>query len=310
MLPLWVLLGILGVLFGVGGTMFDKYLLERYFNRDDHSGPGALILFSALFVVLVVLFVIAYRYESIDFSLHTGAIGTLAGAINGLWILMYLHAMNRADVSKVVPLFQIVPIFGLIFGMIILGEYLTIAQILAATVIMSGATILMYSKDSGRLGLDFITMSLMIGSSCFVALSQVVFKLVAVDANYWTATFWLGIGFFLFGILLFVFVGGYRRQFLSQLGMRRFSIIGANAVNELFDNAGELVFLAAVVLGPVALVQSLSAYEPMLIFLIGLLFMRIWPGYFREDISTTALIQKFSGIAVISAGSIFLYTTI
>ncbi len=58
MLPLWVLLGITGVLFAVGGTMFDKYLLERYFNSDDYSGPGALILFSALFVTPVVLFVI------------------------------------------------------------------------------------------------------------------------------------------------------------------------------------------------------------------------------------------------------------
>ncbi len=170
--------------------------------------------------------------------------------------------------------------------------------------------ILMYSKDNGRVGLDVKTMSLMIGSSCFVALSHVVFKFVAVDANYWTAAFWLGIGFFLFGVVLFVFVGGYRRQFLSLLGKRRLDIIGANALNEVFDNAGELIFLAAVVLGPVALVQSISAYEPMLIFLFCLVLMRIWPDYFHEDTSTAALIQKSSGIAVISIGSIFLYMTI
>jgi len=316
MLPLWVFLGITGILFAIGGTMFDKYLLERYFNKsdcgnkNDNSGPGALIIFSALFVVPVVLLVIICRYDTVDFSLHTGVIGMLTGATNGLWILLYLHAMSRADVSKVVPLFQTVPVFGLIFGMIILEEYLTMPQILSATVIMSGAIILMYRRSSGRLGLDVKTMSLMVGASCLVALSHVMFKFIAVDTNYWTATFWLGIGFALFGTLLFAVFGAYRRQFRSLLGKRRFRIVGLNGVNELFDNAGELIFLAAVVLGPVALVQSINAYEPMLIFLICLVLMRIWPAYFREDISIPALVQKFCGIAVISVGSIFLYTSI
>ncbi|WP_299848850.1 EamA family transporter [uncultured Roseovarius sp.] len=310
MLPLWVILGLGGVLFSVFGTMFDKYLLERYFNSKDQGGPGALIIFSALFAVTVVLLVVALRYSAIDFSLTVGAVGISAGVINGLWILMYLHAMIRADVSNVVPLFQTVPIFGLVFGAAILGEYLTGPQVLAALVIMSGAIVLMCKIDSGRLGLDVTSMVLMLGSSSCVALSQVVFKSAAVDANYWTAAFWLGVGYMSFGASLYRFVPTYRRQFLTLFSKRRLQIIGVNALNEVFDTAGDLIILAAVVIGPVALVQSLNAYEPMFIFLLSLLLMHLWPSYFQEDISTSALIQKFSGITIIVFGSIFLYSAI
>lgn len=310
MLPLWVILGIGGVLFSVFGTMIDKFLLERYFNSDDHSGPGALIIFSSLFSIVIAILLIAFRYDAIDFGRDAAAVGLLAGAIYGVWLLMYLHAMTRADVSKVAPLFQTVPIFGLVFGAVILGEFLAPKQMLAAAIIITGAIILMYQRANGRMGLDMVTLGLMLGSSCFVALTQVVFKVVAIDANYWTAAFWQSIGYMAFGIALFVFSPGYRQQFLYLFGRRRSHILGVSIANEIFDNIGDLVTLAAVVLGPVALVQSLGAYEPMLIFLLCLLLMRLWPRYFHEEVSTSALLQKSCGIAVIFVGSIVLYSTI
>ncbi len=310
MLPLWVILGLGGVLFSVCGTLIDKFLLERYFNSDDHSGPGALIIFSTLFSVVIALLVVLFKRNVIDFGQAAALVGLLSGALYGVWLLMYLHAMTRADVSKVAPLFQTVPIFGLVFGAVILGEYLTPEQILAAVIIVSGAVILMYQRTDGRIGLDMVTLMLMLGSSCFVALTQVVFKVVAVDANYWTAAFWQSIGYTGFGIGLFVFSSGYRHQFLYLFGRRRSHILGVSIANEIFDNIGDLVTLAAVVLGPVALVQSLGAYEPMMIFLLCLVLMRLWPRYFHEDVSTRALLQKSCGIAVIFVGSIVLYSTI
>ena len=310
MLPLWVILGLGGVFFSVCGTLIDKFLLEKYFNSDDHSGPGALIIFSTLFSVVVALIVVAFRYDAIDLGQDAATVGLLSGALYGVWLLMYLHAMTRADVSKVAPLFQTVPIFGLIFGAVILGEFLTSEQIFAAAIIVTGAIILMYQRANGRIGLDMITLALMLGASCFVALTQVVFKLVAVDANYWTAAFWQCIGYTLFGLGLFALSPGYRAQFLYLFGRRKSHILAVSTANEVFDNIGDLVTLAAVVLGPVALVQSLGAYEPMLIFLFCMLLMRLWPRYFNEDVSTSALIQKSCGIAVIFVGSFVLYTTL
>jgi uncharacterized membrane protein len=308
MFPLWLLFGIGGVLISAGGIMFDKYLLENFFDNEDESGPGSLLIFSSIFVIPVVMIVVVFGYSHLDLSARTGVIGIIAGAISGAWTLMYLLAMNRADVSKVIPIFQTVPIFGLIFGMLFLKEFLTFRQILAATTIMIGAIVLVRQKGAGRYGFDLTTLLLMAGASCLLALSQVIFKMVTIDANFWTATFWLGIGFALFGALLFFFVSGYRTQFLLLLKKRRAAILGVNAANELFDNVGELIFLAAIVLGPVALVQSLYAYEPVIVLLISAILARRWPAYFREDTSKSAIFHKLLGIATILVGSLILHT--
>lgn len=310
MLPLWVILAFSGVVLAVGGTLFDKYLLEKYFNNDDDDGPGALIIFSAYFLIIIISIVYLFKHEEIDFSLLVGLTGLFVGILNGLWILLYLIAMNRADVSKVVPLFQTIPIFGLFYAMIILGEFLTFDQILATVIIITGALVLLYTRGRGMFNLDLQTLALMIGSSSIVALSQVIFKYVSLSSNYWTATFWLGSGFVIFGIGLFFFVESYRNQFGNLFNERVKAMFGANAINELFDNAGELLFLAAVVIGPVALVQSINAYEPLLIFLSSITMARLHPRYFYEDISRRALLQKFTGIIIISIGSLYLYLSI
>lgn len=287
--------------------MFDKYLLERFFDSNE-GGPGSLLIFSPIFMIPVVLIVVIFRYSQLDLSAQTGAIGIAAGVMGGAWTFMYLLAMNRADISKVIPVFQMVPIFGLFFGIVFLDEFLTSQQILVAATIVIGAVVLMSEKGAGRYKIDLTKLLLMTGASCLLALSQVIFKVVAIDANFWTATFWIGIGFALFGALLFLFVTGYRNQFFLLLEERRAAIIGFNAANELFDNVGELVFLGAIVLGPVALVQSLFAYEPVIVFLISAVLTRFWPAYFNEVTSKPALFHKLTGIAIILAGSLLLYT--
>jgi hypothetical protein len=46
MLPTWGLLGLGGVLLAVGGTLFDKYLLGKYFgdHEGNDAGPGAFVI--------------------------------------------------------------------------------------------------------------------------------------------------------------------------------------------------------------------------------------------------------------------------
>jgi uncharacterized membrane protein len=310
MVPIWILLALGGIVLAVAGTLFDKYLLEKYFDDEDEDGPGVLLIFSSLFLTVVISIVMVFKFDEISFLPLVIIIGLLVGVLNGLWILLYLMAINRAEVSKVVPLFQIVPIFGLFYAMIILGEFLTLGQTLSALIIVLGALVLLYTKGKKGLNLDKRTLTLMIGSSSLVALSQVLFKQTSLVSNYWTATVWLGSGFILFGLFLLIFIRSYRQQFHTLFKSRVKAMIGANAINEFFDNAGELIFLAAVVIGPVALVQSLNGYEPLLIFLASIIMSKVSPKYFDEDLSRGSLVQKFCGILIITIGSIYLYFSI
>ncbi|MCA9363582.1 DMT family transporter [Candidatus Kaiserbacteria bacterium] len=313
-MPLWFIVGLISLFIGVIGSFFDKYLLEKYFSNSTESenGAGALIIFSAFFLIVLYPIMLFFGYDKIDFNITVGWVGLISGIMSGLWILLYLHALDRVDVSQAIPIFQTIPIFGLILAYFTLGEVLTKVQILASLILILGASVLIRTKEES-FSSQYKALFLMLGSSFFVALSQVVFKVVAVDINYWTGIFWNWVGFILFGSILFVSVKEYRAQFMYLAKQRVSSIksvYGISALNEVFDNISDLTFLLAVILGPIGLVQSLNAYEPIIVLIFSSLMVKVSPKYFLGDFSKSTFEQKFVGILIITTGSFILYTTL
>lgn len=314
LLPSWFLIGLLAVFIGVIGSFFDKYLLNKYFanTKESSNGAGALIIFSSFFLLLLSPLMVALTYNKTSFDLEPATIVVLSGIINALWILLYLHALDKVDVSQAVPLFQTIPIFGLILGYVFFGEILSSTQLTASAIILLGAHILLRDKEQGALRFRHHTFVLMLGASFFVALSQVIFKLVAVDVNFWTALFWNWVGFIFFGFVVYLTVKQYRQQF-DHLVRQRISALrtmyGVNALNEIFDNISDIAFLVAVVIGPIALVQSLNAYEPLMVLVLSMVLVKLFPQYFTGDFSLLKLTQKIVGVVIITIGSILLYTT-
>tara|TARA_B100000508_G_scaffold141090_1_gene146260 strand:+ start:2787 stop:3734 length:948 start_codon:yes stop_codon:yes gene_type:complete len=313
LIPTWFIIGFLSVLIGVIGSFFDKYLLKKYFGSDESSsGAGALIIFSAFFLYILIPFLLVFGEGKIDFSLGVGTVGFISGVLSCLWILLYLHALSRVDVSQAIPVFQTIPIFGLVLGYLFFGEMLTFEQFTAAVVILLGAHILLKNKEGISGGSGRTTLLLMLSSSFFVALSQVVFKVAAVDVNFWTALFWNWVGFVFLGFVLYVSVKQYRLQFRGLLRKRISAlskIYSVSAVNEIFDITSDALLLGAVILGPVALVQSVNAYEPFLTLAFGFILVKSIPKYFESDFSKATLHQKIIGITIITLGSLILYTS-
>jgi uncharacterized membrane protein len=312
MLPTWGLLGIGGVLLAVGGTLFDKYLLSKYFgdHEGEDAGPGALVIFSAYFSIVIIAGLVFFNSVDFNFTPQSLAYSFTAGILNGLWILLYLKAIHRTSVSKAAPLMQTIPAFGLILAYISLGEVLTPEQLIAMVILLFGAIVLMQNRNEDSLGIDYLTFGLMLSSAFFVALSQTFFKIATTTTDYFSATLVLWVGFLFFGILLHVGVRSYRKQFNFMFAKRIKSVFSFNAANEVFDSVGELLFFAAIMVGPLALVQSLNAYEPFLILVISSLLTILYPKYFSESLTKYDMLQKTFGVLIVLLGSIILYQNI
>lgn len=316
--PAWFTIGLTSVFIGVFGSFLDKYLLKKYFDDDDESdgdGAGGLILFSAFFLCLITPFLYYVSSPSLTLDSISNQLGILSGFLSCIWILLYLHALSRTDVSQAIPLFQTIPFFGLILAFIFFGEWLTSIQFISATVMLLGATILLYIRDStGSIDTkgSSVTLLLMLGSSFLVALSQVVFKAASNNEIFLTILFWNWIGFIGCGLVLFLVVSSYRQEFFHLIIRKSSSLknmFGAGALNESFDVVSDLLLLAAVLFGPVALVQSINAYEPFLTLLISFVIATVFSNYFESDVSKGGFTQKIVGVAVITIGSVMLYTT-
>lgn len=310
-IPLWVYIGLCAQMLWVAGNLFDKYLIETFFrgeDDEDDEGIGTLVLFSAFFAVLVSAGVYVGWGSAISFSPQSALIGTGIGILNAIWVIAYLYAIGRGELTKTVPIFQTIPVFGFLFAFLLLGETVTTLQFIAASGLMLGSFVLSYNFRDG--GFSWLPLGLMLLASAVVALQEVVFKYVALDDGFATSAFWQGIGLGLTGLFLYIAIPSYRRQFNGFIAERNKQIWTVSAINEVFDNAATLVFSYAVILGPVLLVQSVNAYQPLVLFVVSYIIAIFFGNYLREDISTVSTAQKLLGIAVITAGSVGLYLSV
>jgi len=310
-IPLWVYIGLGAQMLWVIGNLFDKYLIETFFRGEEDEedeGIGTLVLFSAFFAVLVSAGVYVGWGSTISFSNQSALIGISIGVLNALWVIAYLYAIGRGELTKTVPIFQTIPVFGFLFAFLLLGETVTSLQFLAAVSLMVGSFVLSYNFRTG--GFAWIPLGLMLLASAVVALQEVVFKFVALDDGFATSAFWQGIGLGLTGLFLYSAIPSYRRQFNGFLAERNKHIWTVSAINEIFDNAATLVFSYAIILGPVLLVQSVNAYQPLVLFAVSYIIALFFGNYLREDISTVSTVQKIVGILIITTGSVVLYLSV
>lgn len=306
-LPVWVYIGLAAQLLWVIGSIIDKYLIDKYFSsdEDESSGVGTLILFSSVFSIGISIVAALFAWEQITFSLTSSILGITIGIANAFWVLAYLHAIEDTELSRTIPIFQTIPIFGFIFSFLFLHEILTNIQMAGALIVISGAFILSYHFSTKSFA--WKPFLLMLTASAIVAFQETLFKVVAIDFSYWNSAFWMGIGFSIFGLFLYTCVKEYRMQFMRILKKKSAGVWIANGTNELIDNSANLIFAFAITLGPVVLVQSINAYQPLLTLILSYLVFMLFGDFLDEDLQKSTVIQKIFGVIIISIGSILIY---
>jgi drug/metabolite transporter (DMT)-like permease len=309
-IPWWVYIGLLAQLLWVIGNLLDKYLIETFFKGEDDEdeSTGTLLIFSALFSLLLSCGIWLLWSDTIATDSQTALWGLGIGLANVVWLLAYLYAIAKSELTTTVPIFQTIPLFGFIYGFILLGETVTTMQFIAASSLLVGSFVLSYNFTARTV--NWMPLLLMLLASATLSLEDVLFKVVAIDNNFVTSAFWQGIGLGISGILLYLCVPNYRRQFNSFLRGSGRTIWGVSFINEVFDNAATLVFSYAVIIGPIMLVQSVNAYQPITLLIVSYVIAVFFGNYLREDISYVSMFQKFLGIGLITVASLWLYNTL
>jgi len=280
----------------------DKFIISRYFSG---KGVGALVIFTSLSGLVASFFILLFNSASISLGAKSAAIISFNGALLVASFIPYLYALEEEDASVITALFQLIPVFGYFLGLIFLGERLTLAQILASLLIITGAVII--SLDiSGAIHLKIKPLLLMILSAFMLSINALIFKIIAIEENFWGTAFWEYIGGFLFGLLLFLFVGLYREQFIATIQRGKGVVLSLNIIAELLNVCAKLLANFASLLAPLALVWVVNGFQPMLVFIYGLILTLFIPQWGKEKIEQKVLIQKISSIILIFTGVYFL----
>jgi uncharacterized membrane protein len=299
-------LGIVATFFWSLVNVIDKYLVEKFCKGGS---IGSLLILSSFFPVLLVplsLFLSEHPTDFLYFSLPQIAILIFSGCLTTIWMYFYFSALHDDDVSVVAPLFQLTPVFALILGIFALHEIPTTLQLSCAGLILIGSLILSYEQATGTI--KFKLVAYLAIASLIIATMNVIFKYVALDESFWSSILWHSIGTTLAGTTLYVTSREYRDSFKMFVKENLGFGITLNGLNETFVLIGDTIFAYALLLAPVALIQSTQAYQPIFVLLIGIGVAKFKPEWLGEESTDSRImLQKVVGIVFVVLGSALIY---
>jgi len=301
----WLIAAFLSpALFAVSNHL-DKYLMQTYFRK---AGVGALIIFSSLIYLLALPLLYIFKPAVFGVSVLQAFLLITECLLGILGILIYLWVMKKEETSVVVPFFQTIPIFYLVLGYIVLGEILTLTQILGSFVIIIGSTLLSLDLgDRKKLKIKFKVLLPMLLSSFLLSLTGLIFKYVALETDFWTSTFWEYTGAIIASVIFLGLIPTYRREFISVFNKSGFPVVALNAANEAINLTGTLALRFASMFAPLALVQVIGGFQSVFAFVYGIILSLFFPKWGKEDLATAVVIQKILTITLILIGTYILF---
>lgn len=281
----------------------DKYIISKYFTG---KGVGSLVLFTSLSGVIISVFILMFSYNSLNIGLIPAIIIGVNGAILVASFIPYLYALEDEEASYVTSLFQLIPVFTYFLALIFLHEYLTPIQIFASSLVVVGAILISFDF-SHSIRFKIRPFLLMVLSTFMLAVNALIFKIVAVGANFWGTAFWEYIGGGIFGVILFFSFRLYREQFIATIQKSKVTVLTLNTGSELFNIAAKLLANFASLLVPLTLVWVVNGFQPMIVFIYGVILTIFIPRWGKEDLGKKVVIQKVSAMLIIFLGILLLF---
>ena len=291
----WIILSLASALaFGVVSVL-DKIILMRYVR----NARTFLVMIGLLQIALSVI-VMPFT-PVLSYSFSVSAVAYVSGLMWGLSLVTMIWAMSTQDVSRVVPIASISPVFVAIMAMVFLSESLGILQWVAIVVTVAGAAFISLSANgpSRRIPLDSTFFLLLLGSLAFGG-GQFLSKVVLDDMDLWSLYVIRGVGLGTTALVLM-----FRPSVISD--MRR-AVSDMETMVVFLASEGVAVFIGvtlslwAIALGPVSLTVTLMSARPLFVFVLSvLLSSSVWK-LLDEPLDRKTLTNKLVSTTMIVAG--------
>jgi len=277
----------------------DKFLIEKKI-KDPMAITALACIASGVLGVVIGIFT---GFTNIGFGQIL--ILLFAGILLTFYLIPYFEAMKLEDASRVVPLFQFIPVFTLILSTIILKETLQTKQILGLILVVSAGLFISAEKIEGRMFRPRKSLYFMLLASFMYGLVGILFRFVVKEASFWTTLSYEYIGTGVGGILLFL-IPKVRKNLQNQI-----SVIKSSAGIITFNNgiaiAAQMSESYALSMAAVPLVNIIGSIQPAISLVEGVILTKKFPHLIKEDITKSVLTHKFISIMIIFIGLYLVY---
>ena len=281
-------------------TISIANILDSHVLSKKLQGLSPYLLTMAVFqavTALIALAIFPFPAASRFADILAGIGGGLANAVA---LVILLNALQKGEVSRVIPVTSSFPIFVALLSMPLLGEMLSFSGWLAVLLTVAGAVLISLQLDGGgkktKLHSSFL---LLLFVALLFSVSNIAYKYAMTTISTWN-TFTIN-GLCVATVALIYAARKKNILELKNLEQRN-QKIGLIIGNQMIAALGIILSFIAIRSGPVALVSTIMNIRPAFILIFSLIISRFYPGFITEHIARKTIIIKIIGIAMITGG--------
>ena len=281
----WLFFALLSPVIYTAVNFIDKYLLNKVV-RDYKALPIYTAIAGFFFGIIIWIFT-GFPILPIKDTV----IVLITGILTVMSLVLYSKALLEEETSKIIFLFQIIPLFSVVLSYIFLKEYLTINQMMGFCLVLISSILVVVDKVDKKVKVSKALFYLLIYDFIW-ALCGILMK-YALNVNSFSKLLsYESIGVGIGGLILYLTVPSIRNAFNKNFPKTKNKALGIIFLNECVFIIAKSLSYFAFSLGPVALVSVLENTQVFYGVLIGSILTIFWPKIFNERMSKEALIKK------------------
>jgi drug/metabolite transporter (DMT)-like permease len=289
----WFYFALLASVLISGVNIIDKILIS------DYKIPPLVYVLVISATSLMPLVTLAF-FHLTPLPLGILAFTILVGFVRIYYTLPYFKALMVEEVSRVIPLLQLTPVFVLILSSLILHEVLRPQDYVAFGLLVLGGTLFAIRLTKGiRISLAFY---LMILASFLLALYSIALKYLFSVQDFYTIFIWVQIaGFITF--FQFIPLRPFRSSLVKTYKMTSRKIGIILVAEQAVAYVSVFAYNYAIAHGPITLISSVGATQPLFVLLFATILSFRFPQVLREELTRMDVALKVLGLIAIFAGT-------
>ena len=291
---LWIITSLATAITISIANIIDSHILSKKLGLHYY-----LLIMSAFMIISALIVFAIFPFPAASgFKYILAGIG--GGLASGVALVILFNAMQKGEVSRIIPVTSSFPIWVALLSMPLLGEMLNLWQWLAVVLTVAGAVLISLQPGGGgqktRLQKSFI---LLLFVALLFSLSNIAYSYAMKTLTFWNT-------FTINGICAAVVALAFsarKSHFLELKNLeQRNQKIGWVFGNQTIAALGIILSFIALGSGPVALVSTIMNIRPAFILIFSLIVSRVFPGFITEHVDRHTIFIKVVGIVLITGG--------
>lgn len=273
-------------------------LIDKVLLRTTMISPRAYAFYVGILSTLVLVLLPFGVVSTPDPRIIGAALASGGAGVYGLWA--FYSALKEHEASRVITSTgALVPIFTLLFSVVILDEKFEFIQLLAFALLILGGVIVSYRENVKR-PYTFDLLGHAARAALFLAVSFVLLRFVFLFEPFLNGLFWTRLGGILGALTIAAVPENLRRIYWATKKAPRSAPIPF-ILNQMLGGAGGLLQNYAIFLGSAALVGAVQGVQYVFLLILVVILAKRFPQL-QEKLGAREWFQKGIAVGAVALG--------